>query len=83
LRLVPDEFDGLLEDVSDGVIRVVIAIGPRKNDNSKFHCGGSPLLLAGTLILAHLSAGHTSAWTSSLSRFQGVTQRRELCCVDV
>jgi len=35
--LVPDEFDGLLEDVADGVEGVVVAVGPGKNYDSEFH----------------------------------------------
>src|SRR5215472_3237205 len=52
LRLVPDELDGLLEDVSDGVKGVVVAIGPWKNNDSKFHEAVAPCGLAGTPILA-------------------------------
>src|SRR5207253_11255961 len=51
-RLVPDEFDGLLEDVSDGVKGVVVAIGPGKNNDSKFHAVAAPCYFAGTVILA-------------------------------
>jgi len=36
-RLVPDEFDGLLEDVADGVEGVVVAVGPGKDYDSEFH----------------------------------------------
>jgi len=35
--LVPDEFDGLLEDVADGVEGVVVAVGPGKDYDSEFH----------------------------------------------
>src|SRR6266436_2203095 len=42
LRLVPDELYGLLEDVADGVKRVVIAVGARKNNYSKFHAVIAP-----------------------------------------
>jgi hypothetical protein len=35
--LVPDEFDGLLKDVADGVEGVVIAVGPGKDYDSEFH----------------------------------------------
>src|SRR5437016_3250949 len=52
-RLVPDEFDRLLENVADGVKRVVVAIGPGKNDDSKFHAVAAPCSIAGTSILAH------------------------------
>jgi hypothetical protein len=34
--LMPDEFDGFFEDAADGVKGVVIAVGPGKNDNTKF-----------------------------------------------
>src|SRR5260370_585200 len=52
-RSVPDEFDGLFEDVSDGVKGVVVAVGPGKNNDSKFHAAAAPWCLAGTPILAH------------------------------
>jgi hypothetical protein len=52
-RLVPDEFDGLMEDVADGVKRIVVAIGPGENDDSKFHVVPAPCRIAGALILAH------------------------------
>jgi hypothetical protein len=51
--LVPDEFDGLLQNVADGVKRVMVAIGPGKNDDSKFHAVAAPCSTAGTPILAH------------------------------
>ena len=51
-RLVPDEFDGLPQGVPDGVKSVVIAIGPGKNNDSKFHAVAAPCSLAGTTILA-------------------------------
>jgi hypothetical protein len=35
--LVPDEFDGLLQDVADSVEGVVIAVGPGKDYDSEFH----------------------------------------------
>ena len=37
LRLVPDEFNRLFQDVPEGVKRVVVTIGPGKDDDSKFH----------------------------------------------
>ena len=52
LRLVPDECDGLLEDVSDGVKGVVVAVGRGKNNDSEFHAAAAPCCLAGTPILA-------------------------------
>src|SRR5690348_8652174 len=42
LRLVPDEFDRLLEYVAESVEGVVIAIRAGKDDHSKFHRVGSP-----------------------------------------
>jgi hypothetical protein len=42
LRLMPDEFDGFVEDVADGVERVVIAVGPGKDEDSKFHAAMTP-----------------------------------------
>src|SRR6266851_3073288 len=42
LRLVPDELYGLFEDVADGVKRVVIAVGARKDNYSKFHAVIAP-----------------------------------------
>src|SRR6266849_6203467 len=53
LRLVPDEFDGLFQDVADSVKRVVVTIGPGENDDSKFHVAPAPCGIAGTSILAH------------------------------
>jgi hypothetical protein len=40
--LVPDEFDGLVQDIADGVERVVVAIGPGKNNDSELHCVLAP-----------------------------------------
>src|SRR6267378_1605491 len=51
--LVPDEFDGLPQNVADGVKRVMVAIGPGENDDSKFHAVAAPCSIAGTSILAH------------------------------
>jgi hypothetical protein len=48
--LVPDEFDGLFEDVTDGVEGVVIAVGPGKDYDSEFH--GTSGSAAGIFILA-------------------------------
>src|SRR5262249_42161670 len=42
LRLMPNEFDRLFKDISDGVERVVVAIGPGKDDDSKFHAAITP-----------------------------------------
>src|SRR5712692_3179679 len=56
LGLVPDEFDGLFEDVADGVVRVLVAIGPGKNDDSKFRAGAAPWRNLGSVILAHTEA---------------------------
>jgi hypothetical protein len=64
--LVPDEFNGLFEDVADGVKRVVVAIGPGKNYDSKFHVVAAPCGIAGTPILAQLSAAQALS-----SRFNG------------
>jgi len=52
LRLVPDEFDGFVQDISYGVKRVVVAIGPRKDDDSEFHRVLAPYGIRGTPILA-------------------------------
>jgi hypothetical protein len=49
--LVPDEFDGLLEYVADGVEGVMIAVGPGKDYDSEFQCA-PPGSDAGRLILA-------------------------------
>ena len=57
--LVPDEFHRLMKDVADGVKRVVVAIGPGKNDDSKFHALAAPCGVAGTLILAHEHTFHS------------------------
>src|SRR5258707_325999 len=58
--LVPDKFDRLVKDVADGVKRVVVAIGPGENDNSKFHVVPAPCAIAGASILAH--ARSANAW---------------------
>jgi hypothetical protein len=42
VRLVPDKFDGFVQDVADGVERVVVAIGSGKDYNSKFHAASAP-----------------------------------------
>src|SRR5713226_1003515 len=42
LRLVPDKFDGLFQDVPEGIKRVVVAIGPGEDDDSKFHVVVTP-----------------------------------------
>jgi len=52
LRLVPDKLDGLVQDVADGVKRVVIAIRAGKNDDSEFHRVGSPRSIQGNSILS-------------------------------
>ncbi len=51
-RLVPDEFNGLVQDVSESVKRVVVAIGPGKDDDSKFHAVVAPWNILGNSILA-------------------------------
>src|SRR5260370_4990191 len=53
LRLVPDELYGLFEDVADGVKRVVIAVGARKDNYSKFHAVIAPWGIWGKVILPH------------------------------
>src|ERR1700723_636551 len=39
---VPKEFYGLMEHTTDGVMRIVIAIRPRKHNHAKLHSGESP-----------------------------------------
>jgi len=51
--LVPNEFDGLVQDVADGVKRVVVAIRAGKNYDSEFHRVGSPWSIRGNFILPH------------------------------
>src|ERR1700674_2832725 len=58
-RLVPDKFDRLPQNVADGVKRVMIAIGPGKNYDSKFHAVAAPCRVAGTLILALPCTSHS------------------------
>jgi hypothetical protein len=48
---VPDKFDRFLQDVADGVKRVVIAVGARKNHYSKFHALIAPWGILGKSIL--------------------------------
>src|SRR5260370_26956713 len=81
-RLVPDELDRFLEDVSDGVKRVVLAIGPGKNNDSKFHLAAAPCRIAGICILAQPQVTSTcrrarKAAQASLKRaWAAVAQRR-------
>lgn len=45
--IVPQEFDGLVQDGPYGVIGIVIAVRSRKDDNAKFHfCEFSTIILA-------------------------------------
>src|SRR5260370_16878623 len=60
LRLVPDELDRFLQNVSEGVKRVVVAIGPGKNDDSEFHEVAAPWNIWGTPILAHVGVSDSS-----------------------
>src|SRR5579883_859983 len=39
---MPDEFHRLMQDVSDRIKGVVVAIGSGKDDDSKFHCAVTP-----------------------------------------
>src|SRR5438132_1735770 len=59
LGLVPYEFDGLLQDVADGVKSVVVAIGPGENDDSKFHEVPAPCGIARPPILAQTEQGYS------------------------
>src|SRR5207302_10999364 len=53
LRLVPDEFDGFVQDAAKRVKRVVIAIRAGKDYDSKLHRVGSPKSIRGKIILTH------------------------------
>src|SRR5712692_3913522 len=66
---MPDEFDRFLQDVSDGVKRVVVAIGPGENDDSKFHVVPAPCGIAGASILAHERPSHSTSPVLHLGRF--------------
>jgi hypothetical protein len=55
--LVPDKFDGLLEDVADGVEGVVVTVGPGKDYDSEFQCA-PPGSDAGIAILAQRREAH-------------------------
>src|SRR5438132_7453204 len=68
LGLVPDKFDGLLQDITNGVKRVVVAIGPGENDDSKFHEVPAPCGIAETPILAQERASHSTAPNSQPGR---------------
>jgi hypothetical protein len=46
-----------VQDISDGVKRIVVAIGPGKNYDSEFHCVLAPYGIRGTPILAHAGVG--------------------------
>jgi len=52
LRLVPDEFDGFVQDAAERVKRVVIAIRAGKDYDSELHRVGSPRSIRGKTILA-------------------------------
>jgi hypothetical protein len=39
---MPDELNRLMENIAYGVERVVVAIGSRKDDDSKFHALSAP-----------------------------------------
>jgi hypothetical protein len=51
LRLVPDEFDRLVQDIAERIKRVVVAIRAGKDYDSEFHRVGSPRGIRGKLIL--------------------------------
>jgi hypothetical protein len=48
---VPDQFHGLVQNLSQRIKSIVIAIGTGKNNNSKFHCGLAPEVIWGISIL--------------------------------
>jgi hypothetical protein len=48
---VPNKFNRLFQDVTDGVKRVVIAVGARKDHYSKFHAVFAPWGILGKFIL--------------------------------
>ncbi len=39
---MPDEFDWLAEDSSDGMVGVVVTIRPGKNNHAEFHLARAP-----------------------------------------
>jgi hypothetical protein len=75
---VPDEFDRFLQDVSEGVKRVVVAIGPGKNDDSKFHEVAAPWNIWGTPILAQQSPSDASTQEKREMLTQGRRVRGEI-----
>jgi hypothetical protein len=50
---MPDKFDRLIQDFADCVKRIVVAIGPWKDNDSKFHGVVTPDGIWGRFILAH------------------------------
>jgi hypothetical protein len=46
---VPDELDRLFQDIADGVKRIVIAVGARKDHHSKFHALIAPWRIFGKI----------------------------------
>src|SRR5260221_471936 len=60
LRLVPDEFDGLVQDAAERVKRVVIAIRAGKDYDSELHRVGSPRGIRGNPILAQTPAAESA-----------------------
>src|SRR6266446_6241587 len=52
-RTMPPLLANFSMDFITGVKRVVVAIGPGENDDSKFHVAPAPCGIAGALILAH------------------------------
>jgi hypothetical protein len=59
---MPDELNRLMENIAYGVGRVVVAIGSRKDDDSKFHALAAPGGVAGSFILTQrVHSGHERA----------------------
>jgi len=57
----------LPQNVADGVKRVMVAIGPGKNDDSKFHAVAAPVALRNP-ILAHSDHRHLPAALSNFHK---------------
>ena len=67
---MPDELNRLVENTAYGVERVVVAIGSRKDDDSKFHALAAPGGGAGTFILTQrVHRGHELAGFLSVAAF--------------
>src|ERR1700686_3913370 len=70
---MPDELNRLVDDIAYGVKRVVVAIGSRKDDDSKFHALAAPRGVAGSFILTQRVIQQPRArWIPQRLRFRAL-----------